>query len=254
MTNPHPIYALWSHPRSMSTAMERVMRERGDLDCAHEPFMYDYYVHRQVRQMPFFDVQPGHPTAYADIRDMLLDRASTQPVFIKDMSYYVWPQLIDDPLIAPHLINMFLIRDPIASIASYYKLDPDLSLEEIGIEAQWHHYTALCDIGERPVVIDAHQIRADPRGVISALWAAVGLPFVGKAFDWQSETPEDWDQVEAWHDKATSTTGIQPLTDADLQKQRDRFEACATDTPHLRDYLAHHQVFYEKLKAQTINP
>ena len=233
MTNPHPIYALWSHPRSMSTAMERVMRERGDLDCAHEPFMYDYYVHRQVRQMPFFDVQPGHPTAYADIRDMLLARASTQPVFIKDMSYYVWPQLTDDPLIAPHLINMFLIRDPIASIASYYKLDPDLSLEEIGIEAQWHHYTALRDLGESPVVIDAHQIRADVRGAISALWA---------------------DQVEAWHGKATSTTGIQPLTDADLQKQRDRFEACATDTPHLRDYLAHHQVFYEKLKAQTINP
>jgi hypothetical protein len=38
----HPLIALWSHPRSMSTAIERVMRERGDLDCAHEPFLYDY--------------------------------------------------------------------------------------------------------------------------------------------------------------------------------------------------------------------
>ncbi|MEZ5772185.1 MAG: hypothetical protein R3D61_11380 [Defluviimonas denitrificans] len=45
----HPIIAMWSHPRSMSTAIERIMRERGDLDCLHEPFMYDYYVHRQVR-------------------------------------------------------------------------------------------------------------------------------------------------------------------------------------------------------------
>jgi hypothetical protein len=27
----HPIIALWSHPRSMSTANERLMRVRGDL-------------------------------------------------------------------------------------------------------------------------------------------------------------------------------------------------------------------------------
>lgn len=32
-----PIIALWCHPRSMSTAMERVMRERGDCRCFHEP-------------------------------------------------------------------------------------------------------------------------------------------------------------------------------------------------------------------------
>ena len=50
-------FVLWSHPRSMSTATERIMRERGDLDCAHEPFMYDYYVHRKRRVMPHFDVQ-----------------------------------------------------------------------------------------------------------------------------------------------------------------------------------------------------
>ena len=73
----HPIIALWSHPRSMSTATERIMRERGDLDCAHEPFMYDYYVHRQVRKMPHFDVQDGHPTSYGAIRDMLLARGET---------------------------------------------------------------------------------------------------------------------------------------------------------------------------------
>ncbi|WP_283176701.1 hypothetical protein [Gemmobacter sp. 24YEA27] len=70
------IYALWSHPRSMSTAMERVMRERGDLDCAHEPFMYDYYVHRAIRQMPHFDVRPDHPVSYPAIRDHLLARAA----------------------------------------------------------------------------------------------------------------------------------------------------------------------------------
>ena len=59
----YPIIVLWTHPRSLSTAIERVMRERGDLTCFHEPFMYDYYVHRQVRVMPHFDVMPDHPHA-----------------------------------------------------------------------------------------------------------------------------------------------------------------------------------------------
>lgn len=248
----HPIYALWSHPRSMSTAMERVMRERGDLDCAHEPFMYDYYVHREVRKFPHFDVQPDHPTAYTDIRDMLLKRAEAGPVFIKDMSYYVWPQIVQDEAIAPHLVNMFLIRDPVAAIASYYKLDPDLTLEEIGLEAQWHHFCALRDRGETPPIVDANAVRADTRGVLSHLWEAVGLPYVGAAFDWQSETPADWEQVDAWHGKATSTSGIQPISDTERQEQRDRFEAAAEKAPHLRDYLAHHQPFYDKLAAQTL--
>lgn len=252
--NAHPIYALWSHPRSMSTAMERIMRERGDLDCAHEPFMYDYYVHRQVRQMPHFEVQDGHPTAYEDIRDMLLARAGKQPVFIKDMSYYVWPQITQDKAIAPHLVNFFLIRDPVASITSYARLDPDVTLEEIGLEAQWAHYSALCDRGETPVIVDANDVRADPRGVISALWQKVGLPFVAEAFDWQSETPQDWQQVEGWHGKATSSTGIQPLTEAEVQRQRDAFEEAAAAAPRLRDYLAHHQPFYERMRALAIGP
>ena len=42
----NPIIFLWAHPRSMSTAIERVMRERGDFDCLHEPFLRCYYLMR----------------------------------------------------------------------------------------------------------------------------------------------------------------------------------------------------------------
>jgi hypothetical protein len=42
----NPIIFLWAHPRSMSTAIERVMREGGDLDCLHEPFLRYYYLER----------------------------------------------------------------------------------------------------------------------------------------------------------------------------------------------------------------
>ena len=113
------------------------MRERGDLRCAHEPFMYDYYVHRKVRTMPLFDVQPDHPVEYIDIRNQLLTWAGTSTVFFKDMSYYVMPQILEDEVFLGKITHCFLIRDPLASILSYFKLDPDVTLEEIGIEAHW---------------------------------------------------------------------------------------------------------------------
>lgn len=74
-TDLHPIIALWVHSRSMSTATERLMRERGDLDGAHEPFMYEYHVNRQTRTIPHFDVQPDHPVTCEAIRDSLIARA-----------------------------------------------------------------------------------------------------------------------------------------------------------------------------------
>ena len=56
------ILALWCHPRSVSTAFERVMRERGDLGVLHEPFMYDYYLNQTSRIFADFTPEPGHPT------------------------------------------------------------------------------------------------------------------------------------------------------------------------------------------------
>ena len=39
----HKIIALWAVPRSTSTAFEWMMRQRGDLDCLHEPFGEAWY-------------------------------------------------------------------------------------------------------------------------------------------------------------------------------------------------------------------
>ncbi len=38
------IIALWAAPRSVSTAFERMMMERGDHAVVHEPFSAHYYL------------------------------------------------------------------------------------------------------------------------------------------------------------------------------------------------------------------
>lgn len=252
----HPVIAMWSHPRSMSTAVERVMRERGDLQCLHEPFMYFYYVERKVREMPLFDVDPDKPTSYEDIRDMILSMAKTGPVFFKDMSYYVLPHILEDREFCERLTNCFLVRDPVASIVSYFKLDPDLTDEEIGLDAQWRHLQALEErYPDSTAVIDADAVRADTEGVMTALWRRIGLPAVADAFLWDTDdTPDDWKQVEGWHGTASSTNRIRPLDAAETERRAVAFEALAADHPRLRSFLDRHGFAYEQLKARAIGP
>ena len=244
----HPIIALWSHPRSMSTAMERMMRERGDLDCAHEPFMYDYYVHRKVRDMPHFDIQANHPVAYQDIRDMLVTRARERAVFFKDMSYYVMPHILNDASFQDKLTNCFLIRNPMASILSYFKLDPDVTLDEIGLEAQWKHYCALKDSGQNPIVIEAETVRNNTRDTMAKIWDAVGLSFSEDAFDWQDKGPKDWEQVGGWHGDVSTSRSIQPLMQDEAAEQERRFYTLAAEMPKMLTYLEYHQPYYLQLQ------
>ncbi len=224
------------------------MRERGDLDCAHEPFMYDYYVNRQTRQMPHFDVQDNHPVDYASIRDMLLQRADKRTVFFKDMSYYVMPHILEDTEFQDRLVNCFLIRNPIASILSYFKLDAEVTREEIGIEAQWRHYSALKAGGQNPVVIEAEAVRRDTRGSLREMWEIIGLPFSEAAFDWQDEKPKDWAQVDGWHSDVSSSKAIRELTLDELMDQERAFFAGAQEQPKMLVYLEHHLPYYLRLK------
>jgi len=250
----HPIIALWSHPRSMSTATERLMRERGDLTCFHEPYMYYYYVERAVRVMPLFDIDPEKPKTYEAIRDMLLEAGEAGPVFFKDMSYYVLPRILEDRDFAGRLTNTFLIRDPVKSILSYYKLDPDLTLEEIGLEAIWIHIQGIRDMtGEVPAILHAEAVQADTAGIMSAYWQRIGLPPVPHALSWATkETPEDWQEVAGWHEDVLSKGGIVATTAAEEEALRTEFEAAAETAPQLRRYLEHHRPFYEKARAIAI--
>ena len=68
---------------------------------------------------------------------MVLEAARSHPVFVKDMCYYIVDHIHDDVEFIRRMTSTFLIRDPAQSIPSYYRLDPGVTLEEIGCEAQY---------------------------------------------------------------------------------------------------------------------
>lgn len=244
----HPIVALWSHPRSMSTAFERIMRARGDLECLHEPFMYDYYINRATRRMPHFDAMEGHPRSYEAIRDMILAKAERGPIFFKDMSYYVMPRILEDEAFLRRITHSFLIRDPKASITSYAKLDPEFTAEELGYEAQWRHLEGVADKTSLPlVVVQSERIQDDPEGAMRRYWQAVGLPHIPEALQWGEEVPADWQQVAAWHQDAMSSKSVRPLTNEKVKEVEAGFGELVSMNPRFREIFEHHAAYYEKL-------
>lgn len=250
----NPVIFLWAHPRSMSTAIERVMRERGDLRCLHEPFLHYYYLHKVGKELPHFDSEQDHPCHYDDTRDMVLREAGVKPVFAKDMSYYVMPELLQDREFCRRLRHCFLVREPMRAILSYYRLDSGVSLEEIGIEQQWRQLEGLRELGiGDSLVLEAEAVQRDSVATMRRFWQALGLDDKPEALHWDSaRQPQDWNYVAGWHGAVSSSSGIRHDPVQDDEVLRMEFEQASADAPQLSDYLAHHQPYYEKLRAYSL--
>ena len=246
--------ALWSHPRSMSTSVERYFRERGDCQCHHEPFMYYYYLEKKGKLYPGFDPEANRPSDLDAIAEMVTTQLASaddhKHIFFKDMSYYIIDHLIHLEEMMSNLISIFLIRDPRLSLSSYSKLDPNFTLEEGGLEAQWRHYHFLKEQGLNPIVIDADTIMADPAETMRLICGEANIPFIKDALTWQAdETPSDWQQVKSWHAGSIQSTGFAPPQMID---PNEIFDNAARKMPILHDYLAHHQPYYQRLKMYEI--
>ena len=215
--------------------------------------MYDYYINRAVRVMPGFEPEAEKPQNYEAVKTSLIEAAEEKPVFFKDMAYYVVPRIFEDKDLVEQLTSTFLIRDPVKSIPSYFKLDERLTLEEIGLEAQWRLFDWIYKkSGKPPLVLDADLVQKDTKGTMAAFWQSLKLSFVDQAFEWQRESvPTDWKQVELWHQKAQASTSIRPPESND--KVREKFELAAAKEPRLHEFLAHHRPFYEKLRKFAVN-
>ncbi len=228
------------------------MLERGDMAALHEPFLYLYYVHDGRKRLPHLDLDPRRPVSYEDIRSMILETARTRPVFVKDMCYYVHDRIHDDVDFIRRMTSTFLIRDPERTIPSYFRLDPGVTLEEIGCEAQYRLFERVGGItGRTPIVIDAADLAEDPAGTLRAYCRALEVPFIPRALEWDEGLPATWRDVSGWHADLAGSTGIiaEPAHPA-AGSGGPGLDAA----PHLRDYYEHHLPFHRKMRAHRLEP
>jgi hypothetical protein len=84
-----PILALWSAPRSRSTAFARMMAERGDFTMLHEPFSH-------VVNFGESEVGDQLVRSEQELIGALLRMAQDGPLFFKDTTDFYYPRLLAD--------------------------------------------------------------------------------------------------------------------------------------------------------------
>lgn len=202
--------AMWSGPRNLSTAMMYAFAARGDCAVWDEPF-YAAYLRATGIDHPMRDAIIG---AY-DPDPASVAAACTGPIpqeqslfYQKHMTLHMIPEF--DRAFMHGLTNVFLIRHPARVIASYTKKREHPTLADIGFVQQAELFDQVAGwTGTAPVVIDSADIRADPKGALTRLCAALGIPFTEAMLHWPAG-PKPYDGVWAphWYNAVHVSTGF----------------------------------------------
>jgi len=240
----HKIVALWAVPRSTSTAFEWMMRQRGDLDCLHEPFGEAWYQGEDPLWPRF---QEGDKTTAGltleSVWDDIKAKAEQGPVFIKDFPHYInhmW-----DAEFLSHFTHAFLIRDPAKTLTSLYARWPDFDELEVGFPEQRALYDLVTALnGSAPPVVDSDDLLENPHGMTAAFCEAVGIPFIESALTWEAggdPSEHSWWDGGSFHANLAQSTGLTPQKRkyVDLENTPDRVKRV------YRRMMPHYQHLYQ---------
>ncbi len=235
--------AMWSGPRNISTAMLRSWGNRPDTFVCDEP-LYAHYLKVTGLAHPGADeVIAHHESDWRKAVDWLLGPVpGGKSVFYqKHMAHHLLPEIERDWL--DSVTNAFLIREPREMLTSLAKILPSPRLEDTGLPQQVEIFGRVRErTGAIPPVVEAREVLDDPRGTLSRLCEALGLPFDEAMLSWPPG-PRDTDGIWAkhWYDSVEKSTGFQPY--------RPKPEEVP---PHLEDMLKQCDDYYAMLHEHRL--
>ncbi|QSB19077.1 sulfotransferase family protein [Pseudomonas sp. 15A4] len=235
--------ALWAHPRSRSTVLERVFIERGDFEVFHEPFSHMAFDEHSA--IPHGDLNCGIPRDYEAIKALLRNARQRSSVLHKDMCYHCLAPLKADAEFLMEQQNVFIIRDPARAILSHYAIFPQMPVQAIGHQAL---YEIFCEVrrltGKTPWVINAEDLASRPEHTVRRLCDHLQLDFMPDALNWNATCPEQWKTWRGWHKDAENSTTI-TAGSADFDERPLHADS------RLLTYYQLHRPFYERMNQFT---
>jgi len=203
---------MWSGPRNLSTALMRSFGNRPDTVVVDEPLYAHYLLATGLDHPGRDDVLAAQPHDWREVTDALTGPVPDgRPIYYqKHMTHHLTPDIGRDWLAL--VSNAFLVRDPAGVVASYAKVRGEPTLEDLGLPQQVEIFRACADrAGEAPPVVDAADVLADPRGVLSALCSRLGIGFDERMLAWPAG-PRATDGVWAphWYASVEASTGFGP--------------------------------------------
>ncbi|RAU47322.1 MULTISPECIES: sulfotransferase family protein [unclassified Pseudomonas] len=231
--------ALWAHPRSRSTVLERVFIERGDFEVFHEPFAHVAF--NEQSAIPHDDLDCGLPTTYEGVRELLRSARQRRNVFHKDMCYHCLDELKADGQFLLEHQHVFIIREPARAIVSHFQVFAEMSLHAVGHQALYEIFCRVTKLtGKIPYVIDGDDLARRPDETVRKLCDHLQLEFLPHAMRWEIACPDQWKAWRRWHKEAEQSTHIR----AGAERLDDDL---LTAHPHLMAYYQVHRPFYERM-------
>lgn len=219
--------AMWSGPRNISTAMMYAFGNRPDCEAWDEPFYAFSLVHHGNDHPMRDEIIAAHDSDWDRLVARCLAPASRPVFYQKHMTHHMLPGY--DRNWITGMTNAFLVRHPERVLASYVKKWSDVSLRDIGFVEQSEIFDLVADhTGRAPAVVDAEDILADPRGVLTKLCSACGIDFDESMLSWKPG-PKPFDGIWArhWYNAVWASSGLtqpepRPVTlPAELQRIAD---------------------------------
>jgi hypothetical protein len=239
--------AMWSGPRNISTAMMRAFENRADCCVSDEPF-YAAFLAQSGADHPMREaVLQSQPTDWRAVASAMTG-PPPEPAEVwyqKHMCHHMLDQFGLDW--TAELTNVFLIRDPAAVIGSYVVKREAVTLADLGFAQQQRQFEMVADrIGKAPPVIASEDVLANPRAMLAALCAAVGIPFDEAMLDWPAgPRASDGVWAPAWYDAVHRSTGWAP----------PRPPACKEALPPAHQRIVEQAMpFYESLSQHRLVP
>jgi hypothetical protein len=232
------VIALWSAPRSRSTAFLRMMMQRDDMVTLHEPFS-------QLMDFGSTEVADTTATTEPQLIAAILDLSADRLVFFKDTTDFHYPGVLADRNFLTSVTHTFIIRRPDEVIASHYALNPKLTEDEVGFSRLNELFAAVTAANDEiPVVVDSDAMLDQPAATVRAYCERVGLRFRVEDLEWQPGGGGSWEKTARWHADAERSTGFQ------------RSERSYTDTvanhPLLAEYHRNQLPHYEELHRHRL--
>jgi hypothetical protein len=197
--------AMWSGPRTVSTALMRSWESRPDTVVVDEP-LYAFYLARTGIDHPGRRaILVSQPSDWRAVLTQLTDAAlpaGRSICYQKHMAHHLLPE-VDRRALAP-LRHAHLIRDPREVLASYAKVRSAPEFDDLGLRQQAEIFEALGG-----PVIDSRDLLERPEGVLRALCAALRVPFDPAMLSWapgRRESDGVWGPY--WYEGVWRSTGF----------------------------------------------
>jgi hypothetical protein len=201
---------MWSGPRNISTAMMRAFENRPDTSVLDEPFYAAYLAATGIDHPMRAETLASQPSDWRDVERWVLGPVpGGRPIFYqKHMTHHMLDAFGRTWMGA--FRNAFLIRAPEDVLASYSAKRGNVELADLGFVQQRELFERECDrLGDAPPVVDAGDVLANPRAMLSALCAVLEIAFDERMLSWPSgRSASDGAWAPAWYDAVERSTGF----------------------------------------------